>query len=85
MAFLAALVRTNEAGVVLGMAPPSCMALTSYFTITDTRSYFTTTDTTLLQVFISAWQDAKMNASLFLLSQVSFLLIPIQTITGWYV
>ena len=34
--------------------------------------------------FFSAWQQTKMNTSLFYLTNFSVGLIPIQTLTGWY-
>ena len=34
--------------------------------------------------FFSAWQQTKMNTSLFYLTNFSVGLIPIQTFTGWY-
>ena len=34
--------------------------------------------------FFSAWQQTKMNTSLFYLTNFSVGMIPIQTFTGWY-
>jgi hypothetical protein len=37
------------------------------------------------QVFFSAWQDTQMNNQLFWLTNFSVIMLPVQTVTGWYV
>jgi hypothetical protein len=36
------------------------------------------------QVFFSAWQDTQMNNQLFWLTNFSVIMLPVQTVTGWY-
>lgn len=38
----------------------------------------------MVEAFYSAWQESKMNASLFWLTNFSVALIPIQTMSGWF-